>query len=155
MQLSFDLNDKKQHKKRPRLSITRFLPALLAEHGTTCHLCKMEMIVGIDELHVDHLIPYKHGGPDEWHNFRPVHAACNLYRQSLMLNDPRLPERIVKAKQIVLFRRNNPHKKLCFDCLADISHLNSQRLRCDTCREELKTGQKSCMETQMVSHRLC
>lgn len=51
--------------------------AILDEHGMTCHICAEE-ILGIDDLHMDHVIPLSKGGRHSQENIKPAHAFCNL-----------------------------------------------------------------------------
>lgn len=58
----------------------------IREHGRWCYLC--DLPIGDDEnVHLDHVIPYKLGGPTYWSNLRPTHAACNLWKRDRSLED--------------------------------------------------------------------
>ena len=136
MQMTFPFDDTRIDNAKPRRdSLQRYLPALLAQHGHTCYLCGLDMRPATDPLHVDHLIPRHHGGANEWNNYRPTHAVCNIFRADLMLDDPRLPEQIAKAKVKLLHMRTFPKEKNCIECGGDISNLSPNRWYCIECRE--------------------
>ena len=137
MQLHFDFYEAKiAHLRHPRKQVTGFLPRLLKRDGAICYLCGEEMLIGIDQLHVDHVLPVHHGGTDTEDNLRPVHAACNRYRGALLFTDPDFATQIAKAKKQILLLRTSPHKHLCIDCSANLSSFAVQRLRCDECIKE-------------------
>lgn len=54
---------------------------VLAEYGTTCHLCLKP-----GATTKDHVLPVKYGGTDELANLRPAHHSCNARRQARLLS---------------------------------------------------------------------
>ena len=136
MQLDFCFDDIRiVTDQRQRKTLHHKLPKLIAMYGTICYLCNQEMVVGVDQLHVDHKKPWIHGGTDEWRNLRPVHAFCNLYRHDMPLNDPRLPEKISEAWQNVLWHRTHPNKHECIDCGIDILDRRKDAIVCKACKQ--------------------
>jgi 5-methylcytosine-specific restriction endonuclease McrA len=63
---------------------------VIAEYGSKCHLCNMEIDMlasratgssGWEEsLHIDHVMPISKGGADSLENVRPAHGLCNLMK---------------------------------------------------------------------------
>ena len=164
IQLAFDFiydkNIKVQIKVKPhRKNWAKHLPALLAQHGHICHLCKNEMIVGVDRIHPDHVVPLSLEGDDEWHNLLPAHAECNTARQDLPLGHSELSERIVRAYGRVLKHRENLNKRLCERCGCDISHRDVNVIYCEPCRECRKfesraTWRKNNLEQHTETNRI-
>ena len=50
-------------------------PAILAEHGRVCHICRGAIAEG--ELDFDHVVPLAKGGAHSHANIKPSHASCN------------------------------------------------------------------------------
>ena len=118
-------------KKRKNWRAFKF--ALLEQYGDVCYLCKE--VIDERDCEIDHVIPLKHRGPDEWHNLRPTHWYCNKAKRAMMPDDPNLQAVIdmipVKIKEAV--RQNN-----CIKCNTDISHRGRGAYVCDECKEEHK-----------------
>lgn len=62
-------------KKRPRLP-TGLRERVIARDGLVCGLCSGP--VELDDVHIDHIIPWSLGGRDELSNLQVAHSACNL-----------------------------------------------------------------------------
>ena len=60
---------------------------VLAEYGTTCHLCLQP-----GATTKDHLIPVSYGGTDSLANLRPAHHRCNSHRRNRLLTPALLSE---------------------------------------------------------------
>lgn len=45
-------------------------------HGGCCGICKQ--YVGLEESHIDHIIPLAHGGKHGYINCQPAHPGCNF-----------------------------------------------------------------------------
>lgn len=60
---------------------------VLAEYGTTCHLC-----LEPGATTKDHLIPWDYGGTDALSNLRPAHHGCNARRRNRLLTPALLAE---------------------------------------------------------------
>lgn len=66
---------------------------ILDRWGTDCHYCNLPIDLEANRqpgakgwqksLHLDHVIPIKHGGPDTVENVKPAHGLCNLRKLNL------------------------------------------------------------------------
>lgn len=64
---------------RPRKKLgLKVAERLAARQGDRCGICGQPMRAG--RMHVDHIVPVSHGGPDAPWNLRLTHKACNLRR---------------------------------------------------------------------------
>jgi 5-methylcytosine-specific restriction endonuclease McrA len=54
---------------------------ILERDGMVCHLCSGP-IAGLDDLHMDHVIPLARGGEHNEQNIKPAHALCNMRKGS-------------------------------------------------------------------------
>ena len=69
---------------------------VLDTYGTSCYLCGSEIdldaprrvgrVVWEFGLHLDHVIPLRHAGPDCLENVKPAHGICNVKKQSSIIN---------------------------------------------------------------------
>lgn len=50
--------------------------AVLERDGMECQLCGGEVEEG--DVHLDHIVPYSHGGPDTVANLQVSHSRCNM-----------------------------------------------------------------------------
>ena len=55
-------------------------------HGMTCHICHAA-IEGMDDLHMDHVIPRARGGTHTYDNIRPAHQRCNLRKHDKLMSE--------------------------------------------------------------------
>lgn len=64
--------------------LRRNIPQLLARDGTSCAACQLPLESPFDGAltHVDHVIPFVHGGSDEIENLQLLHARCNVRKGS-------------------------------------------------------------------------
>jgi 5-methylcytosine-specific restriction endonuclease McrA len=67
--------------------VGRLMRLVLAEYGTTCHICGLPLLLDAEHPDyrrlgpsVDHLLPRSRHGSDELVNLRPAHRACNSRR---------------------------------------------------------------------------
>jgi hypothetical protein len=77
-------------RKKQSVSIPYTEKQVLELYGTDCHICtkpidlKTSRRAGYGEwqfgLHIDHIIPIAHNGPDTLENVQPAHAICNIKR---------------------------------------------------------------------------
>lgn len=70
----------------------RVRQAVIARDGHTCQLCGGE--VEPDDVHLDHIVPWSHGGPDTVKNLRVTHSLCNMKRGALV-EDPQYPSGVL------------------------------------------------------------
>ena len=68
-------NRENQRRRRGEKPVS--YTAIIAEHGMVCHLCGGD-IAGLEDLHMDHVIPLARGGKHSAENIRPAHAVCNM-----------------------------------------------------------------------------
>jgi 5-methylcytosine-specific restriction endonuclease McrA len=72
---------------------------VIAKWGELCHLCGLPIdltaprqtkIPGWENgLHLDHVIPISHGGPDTIENVKPSHGKCNLTKNGQSRKKPK------------------------------------------------------------------
>lgn len=70
-------HNRKDDKRRKRELWTRY--------RERCALCGGPLPFG--EMTLDHIQPRAHGGPFLWRNLQPAHAACNVRRGTLSLEE--------------------------------------------------------------------
>lgn len=68
---------------------------VLDTYGTICYICSSEIDLTAPRrvgklgwekgLHIDHVVPLKHGGADSISNVKPAHGSCNVKKQSTIL----------------------------------------------------------------------
>ncbi len=61
---------------RDARGLGRFYRDVLERDGMFCHICGM-VIVGLEDLHFDHVVPLSRGGLHSLENVKPSHAICN------------------------------------------------------------------------------
>ena len=66
--------------------------AVIERDGYTCQLCDGE--VETDDVHLDHIEPWSHGGPDTVKNLRVTHSLCNI-RRGAPVEDPQYPSGVL------------------------------------------------------------
>lgn len=62
-----------------------FRRRLWEHHDGRCGICGEPVPFG--EMHIDHILPFSHGGPTHWDNLQPSHALCNQRKNAI----PRQP----------------------------------------------------------------
>ena len=63
------------------------LGRVLRKAGFVCHICGDPIEPHIKNVHFDHLIPLKVGGPHTEEHILPSHPACNVRKSGYMLQD--------------------------------------------------------------------
>ena len=117
--------------KKPRDKLAHLAMPLLEAHDYQCYLCKEEITPR--ECWVDHVIPVKHGGSNDWGNLRPTHWYCNLAKRTRMPDDPNLQAVIdaIPAKIKDALTHNN-----CLACGEEIKDRTWQAMFCGKCVDE-------------------
>lgn len=78
-------------KVRTRIP-TRVRRAVIERDGYICQLCGGE--IEPSDVHLDHIVPWSHGGPDTVKNLRVTHSLCNIKRGA-PVEDPQHPSGVL------------------------------------------------------------
>jgi hypothetical protein len=64
-----------------------------------CFLCDEKIDLDLHEIHIDHIVPIVHQGPDDPINFAVMHASCNETKSATNLEIARLLSRFAKLQE--------------------------------------------------------
>lgn len=85
--------------------------AVIARDGWVCTLCRRRLVARSRSsrtrgrtLHLDHIVPVSHGGPDTVDNLRVLCAACNISRGNRPWVDDELAARAARRRGLELTR---------------------------------------------------
>lgn len=106
---------------------------LLEAHGNVCYLCGEKVDRG--DCEVEHIIPLKHGGTNDWENLRPAHWYCNQAKSTMMPDNPNL-QAVIDAIPDKIKTAIRQHK--CLDCGIKIKDRHWRAIYCKPCAEKRK-----------------